>query len=77
VAPSDPTADVDVERMRRENQQLRRAVAEQAQEIEDLNRQLGLRQWNSATRWNRPPPGPVGRSLASVSASRAVMSALT
>lgn len=49
---TDPVAEV--ERLRRENERLRRQVADQTREIDDLKRQLALRQQNSTTT-SKPP----------------------
>lgn len=54
AAASTSEPSVDVERLRRENERLRRQVAEQAREIEDLKRQLALRHQNSTTT-SKPP----------------------
>jgi transposase len=52
VPPADPIAEV--ERLRRENERLQKHVADQAREIEQLKRQLALRQQNSTTT-SKPP----------------------
>ena len=54
VIPSERDPVAEVERLRRENERLRRHVADQAREIDDLKRQLALRQQNSTTT-SKPP----------------------
>ena len=54
VAPPHADSVSEVERLRRENERLRKQVVDQAREIEDLKRQLALRQQNS-TITSKPP----------------------
>jgi transposase len=54
VIPPETDAVTEVERLRRENDRLRKQVADQAREIGDLKRQLALRQQNS-TITSKPP----------------------
>lgn len=54
VSPAERDAVAELERLRRENDQLRKQVADQSREIDQLKRQLALRQQNSTTT-SKPP----------------------